>query len=327
MSASSSSSSSHTAIENGYEYEYSYSVHSADKDETSDSDVFAPSPRTPKGPSGFTQHLSSDFGKMPPKQLGKLRASFGKARSLSTTDRPKNFMPPAITDLSTSDLPPIPPGKRSRFNPKLHKNIWFIIDTTSFEKNRSSISLLKLLTLFRYLETQTIVVKAILFYDSSVIDPYSYENTDDTVSEKIHQAFGGLPHTFPLMTKRNVRKQIQRYVRDRGSENFHNVEYRTLNRSSQNVGGRIALWGAVAHEILSERTPSLELPNTLLIFASQTDPSIHIISDQGMDYVRSMHQEGMIWTVRAFTEISMLHSELVVLEDGSSGSKSPALRQ
>lgn len=337
----SASSSPVTAVEH-YEYEYLYS-----------SDSEEPSPPSPP-----PRHSSaSKFGKEPPsgthrilslrsrgrsnsttvrpvrveapihksvRRIDALQGRFSKTRSNSTTVRPAEFKAPPITDFSTSDLPDKPDGRISRFNPRCHKHIWFVIDTTSFARERSNIRLLKLLNLFRNIESGEMTVHAILFYDDKVVDALSYEKTDEPVDRDTYVQFGGVPNTFPRLTKKQVRKIIRKYVKDNGSDNSINVEYRTIARAAQNTGGRIALFGTIAYEILATRSEPMDIPSTLLIFAAQTGSSSHDVSEQGMEYVRSMHGDGMVWTVRGFTEISMLHGEIMLAnEDAGSSQRTP----
>jgi len=245
------------------------------------------------------------------RRIGQLQGQFKRGRSLSTTVRPKNFQMPQITEFSQSDLPKLRKGKTTRFKKRHHRHVWFVIDTTSFTGKQPYVQALKLLKYFQSLELKRVKVHAILFYDRKVVDPLLYDNTDDTVDIETHVGFGGTQNEVPMLTQKKVRETIKRYVKKQGMPNEKYVEYRTIAKSAQNAGGRIALFGAVAHEIISERTKPTRLPQTLLIFAAQTNSSTHQVSEQGMEAIRAMHGEGLVWTVRAFREIEMLYGELL----------------
>jgi hypothetical protein len=245
------------------------------------------------------------------RRIGQLQQNFGRGRSMSSTTAPKNFVAPQITEFSHSDLPKLRKGKTTRFKSKHHRHVWFVIDTTSFTGQKHHLKALKLLRLFRSIDLKRIRVNAILFYDHKVINPDLYDETNDAVDAETHVGFGGTQNEVPMLTHKEVRKTIKRYEAKQGLANEKYVEYRTIPKSAQNAGGRIALFGAVARELIAEKIKPTRLPKSLLIFAAQTDSLTHEVCEQGMEAVRAMHGTGMVWTVRAYSELQMLYGELV----------------
>ena len=245
------------------------------------------------------------------RRIGQLQQTFGRARSMSSTTTPQNFQPPQITDLSHSDLPKLRKGKTTRFKKKHHRYVWFVIDTTSFTGQQQHLKALKLLSLFRSIDLKRIRVHAILFYDRKVIDPDLYDITNDPVDVETHVGFGGTQNEVPMLTHKEVRETIMDYEPKQGLANEKYVEYRTIPKSAQNAGGRIALFGAVARELIAEQIKPKRLPKSLLVFAAQTDSTTHQVCEQGMEAVRGMHGTGMVWTVRAYSELQMLYGELM----------------
>lgn len=86
------------------------------------------------------------------------------------------------------------------------------------------------------------------------------------------------------------------------------MDLRTIRKSSQNTASRFVLWGSIAREIINERTSPLDIPSTLIIFASQDTGEF---AKQGVEALKAMHQDQLVWYVRSFNEISQLYGELI----------------
>lgn len=302
--SSGSSSGPNTAVTHQTEYEY-YS--NQDEEQISSSD------HAPK-PSGLTplnrsRAQSMMFGASPP--IAKLQNKFNKrGRSMSTAQRP-GFVPPAITEFAEfnqSDLPELPPNSISRFNAGVHKHIWFVVDTTTFAKRRLAQVLLSLVGLFRGYEQESICLHVILFYDVSVVEPLHYKSSYSPVSKKTHHAFGGQSGDERL-THFEVRRIIKKATRVSVEQsNAANVDIRTIRKVSQNSTARWIMWGSVLREILCELSNQLDIPTTLVIFASQDSGKS---SKRGVDALKAMHNDQLVWFVRAFHEISQLFGEII----------------
>jgi hypothetical protein len=253
------------------------------------------------------------IGRAPPKKttnsIKALQTRFSKRpRSMSTAQKPLNFVPPPITEFAQSDLPELEHGSVSRFNTAAHKDVWFVIDTTSFAKRRLNQVLLNLIGNFRGYEPESIRLHAILFYDQSLIDPLCYESTYEPVGKRTHRDFGG-QRDDERMTHFEVRRIIRKALRVSAEQsNVDNVDIRTIRKVSQNGVSRLVLWGSVAREIISERTNPLDLPTTLLIFASQDRNET---SKLGLEALKAMHSDQLVWYVRSFHEILQLYGEII----------------
>lgn len=199
-----SSSSAETAVSHESEYEYVY-----DSDDAEAVKPMAQNLRERAQSVLFHRSPEDRIGRAPPthRSIKNLQGGFARNRSMSSTQRP-DFVAPPISDFSRSELPDLGPGSISRFNADVHKDVWFVIDTTSFAKRRLCQVLLSLIGIFRGYDTVSIRLRAILFYDQTVIDPLCYESCAEPVDQKTHIAFGG-DHGTTFLSQFAVRRIIR----------------------------------------------------------------------------------------------------------------------